>query len=112
MKLKLFICMSLAFSIQSVDAHGGGLDSSGCHHDRKRGGYHCHRSSYTSWKHLKEITLGLSLNKLSASSVGNSHVHSFCRLSPFQLLRVEASLPSAVSATGDPYIPSLKSRAL
>jgi hypothetical protein len=23
-------------------AHGGGLDSSGCHHDRKRGGYHCH----------------------------------------------------------------------
>ena len=23
--------------------HGGGLDSLGCHHDRKRGGYHCHR---------------------------------------------------------------------
>jgi endonuclease YncB( thermonuclease family) len=24
--------------------HGGGLDGNGCHHDRKRGGYHCHRS--------------------------------------------------------------------
>lgn len=24
-------------------AHGGGLDAHGCHHDRKRGGYHCHR---------------------------------------------------------------------
>ena len=24
-------------------AHGGGLDSLGCHYDRKRGGYHCHR---------------------------------------------------------------------
>lgn len=24
-------------------AHGGGLDSLGCHHDRKHGGYHCHR---------------------------------------------------------------------
>lgn len=24
-------------------AHGGGLDSLGCHHDRKNGGYHCHR---------------------------------------------------------------------
>lgn len=24
-------------------AHGGGLDRHGCHHDRKRGGYHCHR---------------------------------------------------------------------
>lgn len=26
-------------------AHGGGLDASGCHHDRKRGGYHCHQGS-------------------------------------------------------------------
>jgi peptidoglycan hydrolase-like protein with peptidoglycan-binding domain len=24
-------------------AHGGGLDKLGCHHDRKAGGYHCHR---------------------------------------------------------------------
>ncbi|TAM48242.1 MAG: YHYH domain-containing protein [Gammaproteobacteria bacterium] len=24
-------------------AHGGGLDSYGCHHNRKAGGYHCHR---------------------------------------------------------------------
>ena len=47
MKLKLFVSISLAFFIQSTNAHGGGLDSSGCHHDRKRGGYHCHRSSYT-----------------------------------------------------------------
>lgn len=28
----------------SVLPHGGGLDGRGCHHDRKRGGYHCHRS--------------------------------------------------------------------
>ena len=26
-----------------VYAHGGGLDSQGGHHDRKRGGYHFHR---------------------------------------------------------------------
>ncbi|MFQ6313445.1 YHYH domain-containing protein, partial [Lysobacter capsici] len=26
-------------------AHGGGLNAEGCHHDRKRGGYHCHRGS-------------------------------------------------------------------
>lgn len=25
-------------------AHGGGLDVAGCHHDRKTGGYHCHRT--------------------------------------------------------------------
>lgn len=23
-------------------AHSGGTDSSGCHNDHKRGGYHCH----------------------------------------------------------------------
>lgn len=27
-------------------AHGGGLDAAGCHHDRKNGGYHCHRAGY------------------------------------------------------------------
>lgn len=27
----------------TVHAHGGGLDKYGCHNDRKRGGYHCHR---------------------------------------------------------------------
>jgi hypothetical protein len=26
-----------------ASAHGGGLDQLGCHHDRRRGGYHCHR---------------------------------------------------------------------
>lgn len=26
-------------------AHGGGLDKYGCHHDRKNGGYHCHRAA-------------------------------------------------------------------
>lgn len=25
-----------------LSAHGGGLDASGCHNDRQRGGYHCH----------------------------------------------------------------------
>lgn len=25
-------------------AHGGGLNRDGCHHDRRNGGYHCHRS--------------------------------------------------------------------
>ena len=34
-----------AFTLTTVaaHAHGGGLDSHGCHHDRKHGGYHCHQ---------------------------------------------------------------------
>ena len=27
----------------TAHAHSGGLDANGCHHDRKHGGYHCHR---------------------------------------------------------------------
>ncbi|MGI8397818.1 YHYH domain-containing protein [Agrobacterium deltaense] len=33
----------LISSAISAFAHGGGLDKNGCHNDRKRGGYHCHR---------------------------------------------------------------------
>ena len=33
----------LTLSPQLVESHGGGLDSFGCHHNRKLGGYHCHR---------------------------------------------------------------------
>lgn len=27
--------------------HGGGLNADGCHHERRTGGYHCHRSGYS-----------------------------------------------------------------
>lgn len=29
-------------------AHGGRLNAEGCHHDRKHGGYHCHRGGASS----------------------------------------------------------------
>ena len=35
---------AIALCIASnASAHGGRLNAEGCHHDRKRGGYHCHR---------------------------------------------------------------------
>ena len=33
------------FVPSNVEAHGGGLDRYGCHHNRKQGGYHCHRGT-------------------------------------------------------------------
>jgi hypothetical protein len=32
-------------------AHGGGLNAEGCHHNRKTGDYHCHRSYYVPPSH-------------------------------------------------------------
>jgi hypothetical protein len=40
------LCAAVAVVLgtaSSALAHPGGLDSFGCHNDRKRGGYHCHR---------------------------------------------------------------------
>lgn len=34
-----------SFFAPSASAHSGGLNSEGCHNDRKNGGYHCHRAA-------------------------------------------------------------------
>src|SRR5690242_9305540 len=44
MKSILFILAVLAIPVQA-SGHGGGLDSKGCHTNRKTGDYHCHRGS-------------------------------------------------------------------
>lgn len=35
--------LSAGVPIAPAVSHPGGLDASGCHHNRKTGGYHCHR---------------------------------------------------------------------
>ncbi|WP_237068349.1 endonuclease [Microbulbifer guangxiensis] len=44
MPLLLVVLLLLPFL---AFAHGGGLDASGCHNDRARGEYHCHRNAST-----------------------------------------------------------------
>jgi hypothetical protein len=41
----MFIALSILAGLcaTTARAHGGGLDRNGCHHERKHGGYHCHR---------------------------------------------------------------------
>ncbi|MBL4928014.1 excalibur calcium-binding domain-containing protein [Fuscibacter oryzae] len=45
--LKVATISALTFTAHpsEVLAHSGGLNSEGCHNDRKRGGYHCHRNT-------------------------------------------------------------------
>ena len=35
--------LSVSVPVAPAVAHPGGLDANGCHHNRKTGGYHCHR---------------------------------------------------------------------
>ncbi|MCR6650044.1 MAG: YHYH domain-containing protein [Cellvibrionaceae bacterium] len=46
--LSLTITVLLAAVTSAAFAHSGGLDSSGCHTNRKTGDYHCHRSPASS----------------------------------------------------------------
>ncbi len=41
--LFLLVLLLLLVTVAEAQAHGGGLDAYGCHHNRKLGGYHCHR---------------------------------------------------------------------
>jgi hypothetical protein len=43
-----FVVASQTVAVGSAAAHGGRLNAEGCHHDRKNGGYHCHRGPQTS----------------------------------------------------------------
>jgi hypothetical protein len=40
-----WVICTLLLSSSLTWGHGGGLDSYGCHHNRKAGGYHCHRGA-------------------------------------------------------------------
>jgi len=42
----VLVLLSLALTPWPSEPHGGGLDAYGCHHDRKHGGYHCHRGQF------------------------------------------------------------------
>ena len=44
----LFASLGVALPMIPAVAHPGGLNSEGCHNNRKTGGYHCHRGSGSS----------------------------------------------------------------
>ena len=43
--LLILLLINLCLSATAY-SHGGGLNASGCHNERRTGGYHCHRTSY------------------------------------------------------------------
>lgn len=47
MKLLIIILSISTFINTSASGHSGRTNASGCHNDRKNGGYHCHKSTST-----------------------------------------------------------------
>ena len=46
----LFIFFLFYILTSSAFSHGGGLNSEGCHNNRKTGDYHCHRKKQKTYK--------------------------------------------------------------
>lgn len=61
----LFAALGLA---SSVTAHPGGLDAAGCHHDRKNGGYHCHRPRTPHPTYAPSGTLGVTSQQVAPTT--------------------------------------------
>ena len=81
MKWALIVTITLimAVIIPEVQAHSGGLNSYGCHHDYKRGGYHCHEEEEDEFTKEDSAALvalvgGLIVLKLLADK-GAFHLH-------------------------------------
>ena len=54
----------LAFVMNTAaDAHSGGLDKLGCHHNRKAGGYHCHRGALAGQSFASKSEANMALRK-------------------------------------------------
>lgn len=84
MKLPSFLFISVsaafAFGIPAVPAaaHGGGLNSEGCHNNRKTGDYHCHRGPKTSVNRSRAAILSsgdVYRNCSEARAAGAAPVH-------------------------------------
>ena len=57
--LALAICISV-LPLREALAHGGGLDSNGCHRETATGGYHCHQEEdETDWEAAGLVLGGL-----------------------------------------------------
>jgi len=54
--------------------HGGGLDSLGCHHNRKAGGYHCHRGPLAGRSFASKTEALEALQKLETAPPGDSRL--------------------------------------
>jgi len=67
-----FIIYFTWFQSSVVYAHGGGLDSKGCHNNTKTGDYHCHRNSegQQSKSSVNSVFSEASFNKLLANKLG------------------------------------------
>ena len=48
--LKIFLIIVFCYNPSNLFSHGGGLNSEGCHNNRKTNNYHCHKKKQNTYK--------------------------------------------------------------
>jgi DNA uptake protein ComE-like DNA-binding protein len=64
----LLLISTLALMPVVAHSHSGGLDASGCHHDRKVGGYHCHQGQSAGKAFASQQKMEEGLNNRAATT--------------------------------------------
>ncbi|MCH8040150.1 MAG: thermonuclease family protein [Nitrospinae bacterium] len=75
--LLLGALVGLAFTSSIAWPHGGGLDGFGCHHNRKLGGYHCHRGPYAGHSFASKSEMLATLQRSEGPSQAESPAKEF-----------------------------------
>ena len=86
----------------TASAHGGRLDANGCHHDRKHGGYHCHRGGGPAPSTASPLRFDLSSDDGASAAPGSRSSR------PFANCTEARAAGAAPVRRGDPgYVPHL-----
>ena len=52
---KIFIVIAIYYITSYLFSHGGGLNSEGCHNNKKNSDYHCHSKKISSKKYNRKL---------------------------------------------------------
>src|SRR5713226_10705478 len=82
----LLSILGLPLAPLTAEPHGGGLDTYGCHNDRKHGDYHCHQGPLAGQSYSSQQDMLVALQALQTKTAPTSGASSLtgCRMRPYR----------------------------
>ena len=82
----LLSILGLPLAHLTAEPHGGGLDTYGCHNDRKHGDYHCHKGPLAgqSYSSQQDMLVALQALQTKTAPTGGASSLTGCRMRPYR----------------------------
>ena len=102
----IVVTSMLMLPLHQAFAHGGGLNSEGCHNERATGGYHCHRGRDDDipWATIAGVAGGVLLLWLVIEAVQDKNDPSIVQFVPHYDERYGHSLAAEIALGGQRHI--------